>query len=402
MGKPATRYLINIHYLEIGGAETALIGLLHSLDYNKTQVDLLVNDPRGELMRFIPPGVNLLPAPKAYRYIERPLPETIKAGHVGVAAARLLSKIAYWNYRRKNNPKDGSAIFGYVGKYVTPILPSLKSLGEYDVAISFLTPHNIVHKKVRAAHKACWIHTDYTNIDVDQNLELRVWEAYDKIVSISADVTVSFLKAFPSLKEKIVEIGHFLPQDFIRERAREFSPHEMGYQGLKLLSIGRFCEAKRLDEMPYMAAVLSKAGIDFKWYVIGYGPESEREKIMDRIAMLEMSERVVVLGKRDNPYPYIKAADLYVQPSRYEGKAITVREAQILGVPVAITGYATARSQVTDGIDGFIGPYETEPFARFLADLILTPNKLDGVRENLLAMDFSDPDNLRKFETLFA
>lgn len=67
-----------------------------------------------------------------------------------------------------------------------------------------------------------------------------------------------------------------------------------------------------------------------------------------------MKENMIILGKKDNPYPYIKACDIYAQPSRYEGKAVTVTEAQILNKPVLITRYATATSQVKEGIDGYI------------------------------------------------
>ena len=71
-----------------------------------------------------------------------------------------------------------------------------------------------------------------------------------------------------------------------------------------------------------------------------------------------MQERVIILGKKNNPYPYMRACDLYVQPSRYEGKAVTVREAQLLGKPVVITNYATSASQLEDGADGVIVPMD--------------------------------------------
>jgi glycosyltransferase involved in cell wall biosynthesis len=69
---------------------------------------------------------------------------------------------------------------------------------------------------------------------------------------------------------------------------------------------------------------------------------------------------VIILGKKTNPYPYIKQCDIYVQPSRYEGKSVTVREAQILCKPVVVTNYTTAPSQVKDGIDGVIVPTDNE------------------------------------------
>ena len=142
--------LIAIHYMELGGAEMSLLGLLESLDYSETEVDLFVYSHRGELMEFIPKEVNLLPEVKEYAQIERPLKDVIRDGYWKIALARLKAKMQFRRYVRRNHPKDGSAVFQYVSSAVSPYLPSLEHLGEYDLAISFLTPHNIVLEKVNA------------------------------------------------------------------------------------------------------------------------------------------------------------------------------------------------------------------------------------------------------------
>ena len=91
---------------------------------------------------------------------------------------------------------------------------------------------------------------------------------------------------------------------------------------------------------------LIQLGYDIKWYIVGYGGEEEYlEKL---IKDHNMTDKFILVGKKINPYPYIKKCDIYCQPSRYEGKAVTVREAQILGKPVVITNFPTARSQVHD------------------------------------------------------
>ena len=79
---------------------------------------------------------------------------------------------------------------------------------------------------------------------------------------------------------------------------------------------------------------------------------------------------VFILGKKENPYPYIKACDLYIQPSRFEGKAVTVREAQILNKPVIITNYPTAASQIEDGRDGIIVPMDNWECAKGIYNII--------------------------------
>ncbi len=90
------RLFIAIHYLEIGGVETSLINLLLALDPQRVEVDLLVYDPRGEMMEFIPGWVKQIEAPKAYRYIERPLKETLLAGEWRMVWARLCN---FWLHR---------------------------------------------------------------------------------------------------------------------------------------------------------------------------------------------------------------------------------------------------------------------------------------------------------------
>lgn len=83
-----------------------------------------------------------------------------------------------------------------------------------------------------------------------------------------------------------------------------------------------------------------------------------------------MQEHVFILGKKDNPYPYIKACDYYIQPSRYEGKAVTVREAQILDKPVIITDFPTAKSQLNNGVDGVIVPLDNKKCAEGIINFI--------------------------------
>lgn len=389
------RILFNIHYLEIGGAETSLIGLLHSLNPDDFNVDLLINDPRGELMNYVPQWVNIIPSPEEYRMIERPIVEVLKRKHLRIVFARLIAKYKFGRYIRREKPSDGNAIFGYVGKYVTSALPSLRYLGEYDVAVSYVTPHNIVRDKVLAKKKIAWIHTDYSKVDVNPAIELPVWETFDKIVSISPDVTATFLSVFPSLGNKIIEIENFLPVDLILKRADEFTPEEMPKEKgiINLLTIGRYSQQKRMDEIPLMARIIKESGVDFRWYLIGYGNSQELSKIKEAIKKYNVADCVILLGKKENPYPYIKASDIYVQPSRYEGKSITVREAQLLGKPVVITRYPTAPSQIRDQVDGFIGPYDSNLFAEYLVKIITDSESLNKVIKNLNETTYPRKDN---------
>ena len=388
---------ISIHYLEIGGAETSLIGLLQALDPDKVNVDLFINDHRGEMMKFIPQWVNVLPAIPAYTLIERPMKEVLRRGFIRLFIARLWSKWKFRQYKMKSSPKDGSAIFGYVGKYVTPILPPIRQTKMYDLAISFVTPHNIVLEKIKAKKKICWIHTDYTKIDVNTALEYPVWNGYDYIVSISEDVTRTFCEVFPKLKDKIVEIENIISPEFVRQRA-DIEPHPADMPAEKdkiiLLTIGRYSYQKKLEEIPIICRLLIEKGCNVKWYIIGYGGDGEY--IRSAIRQEGMHSHVIMLGKKANPYPYIKACDWYVQPSRYEGKSVVVREAQILQKPAIITDYPTASSQVKNGVDGVIVPISVEKCATSITETINDSKLKLEIRKYLGAHDYGNMSEISK------
>ena len=389
-----------MHYLELGGAEMALIGLLHALAPEKVDVDLFIYSHQGPLMKHIPKWVNLLPEVPAYAVIERPMTEALRRGHIGVVAGRMLAKYKCRSYRRKNPAKgDDSSIMQYIGDCVTPWLPRINPGGEYDLCISFLTPHNIGLDKVRARKRLAWIHTDYSTVSINVERELPVWGAYDSIVSISQEVSRSFCKTFPTLESKMIEIENILPTDFVRTRAEEFDAKMELNGGINLLSIGRFCSAKNYDNVPDIARRMVDMGVrGLKWYIIGFG--GDEALIRSKIREAGMEEHVILLGKKENPYPYIKACDIYVQPSRYEGKSVTVREAQMLCKPVVVTAYPTAASQIRNGVDGVIVPLENAGAAKGLAEFITNTALQTQIKNYLQTHDYANLGEVEKIYSL--
>lgn len=397
------RIFINIHYLEIGGAERALLGLLSALDPNKVDIDLFVNQHTGEFMPLVPNYVNLLPEIPEYTSIERPIKDIVKEGYIGIALRRLWGKYKHKQYLKKMTVaerKHDSSVFQYVAEAVEGALPSLEHLGEYDLAISFLQPHNIVLNKVMAKKKVCWIHTDYSTIHVNHDLELPVWQGFDNVVSISDDCTKTFLRTFPELKEKIVLIENILSPLFVRQQAEldNVSTEISDEEGVaRILSIGRFSPPKHFEAVPRICAEMERLGVNFKWYIIGYGNDTLIQQALDKY---NMRHRLIMLGKKTNPYPYIKACDIYAQPSIYEGKSVTVREAQILYKPVVITNYPTAKSQIINSVDGVIVPLDEVETAKGLASVIKDATLLQKLIEYLHSHDYGNEAEVEKIYAL--
>ena len=164
---------------------------------------------------------------------------------------------------------------------------------------------------------------------------------------------------------------------------------------IRLLSIGRFSYAKNYDNVPDICRRIVDYGMtDIKWFIIGYG--DEKPLIRTKIALSGMENYVILLGKRTNPYPYIKSCDIYVQPSRYEGNSVTVREAQMLYKPVVVTDYPTASSQIKDGKDGVIVPLDNQGCADGIVSLIKDKAKQEEIIAYLKTHDFGNEMEVEK------
>lgn len=414
------KILIAMHYMELGGAEMALLGLLQSVDPTRAEVDVFVYAHRGELMTYLKgkgEGKNekfhLLPEVEAYAMLEEPISLLIKKGYWRLALARLWGR---WEDKRylKHNVKglESNAHVVFQQHRTVKCLPKINPEVEYDLAISFLTPHYIVLDKVRAKKKLGWIHTDYTNVFINREMELRMWERLDVISSISPDVSAKFVEVFPSLKDRIIDIENILSPRFIRMRSVEPCPIFEQDHSLKLLTIGRYSKAKKMEDIPYLCHRLidsisksEELGVwseefPLKWYIIGYGSPEIEQQVREEIRKEGMEEHVILLGKQSNPYPFIRTCDVYVQPSRYEGKSITVREAQILCKPVIVTHYPTAPSQVQDGVDGVIVPLEREACAEAMIKVIKDEKLLSSLTEYLSEHDYGNESEIEKIYKL--
>lgn len=390
--------LIFSQAMELGGVERSLLGLLDSIDYDRYDVDLFLMRHSGELMSYLNPKANLLPEIPQYAALAVPMTSLLKKGQLGVLCGRLKGKLGAKKFdKRQTDDKPSVTALTYSHKYTLPYMPQI-SAKTYDLAIGFLTPHYFVRERVKAKKYAAWIHTDYTAISFDRSAELAMWGKYDVICGVSEQASQSFRTAFSELSDNVCTIENILPKELIFGQAKEAQTDMPTDCAIKLLSVGRFCDAKNFDNVPDICRRLVENGLNVKWYLIGYG--GDEPLIRQKIAEAGMQERVIVLGKRDNPYPYMRACDLYVQPSRYEGKAVTVREAQLLGKPVVITNYATSASQLEDGVDGIIVPMDNEGCAAGIAALLCNPERMQTLSENCAKRDYTNSAEIKKIYAL--
>ena len=394
------KVLISSFDMEVGGVERSLISMLNNFDYSNNEVDLMLYSHTGDFMPMLNNRVNLLNEVKQYSTFRKSIGETIKQGNLTLGLARILSKfLAKINGSIKDLSEYGIYQMQLIWKYTLPFLPKIEK--KYDVAISYLWPHYFVAEKVQAKRKIAWIHTDYSTIETDIDMDLKMWNKFDYIMAVSEECKNAFLKKYPSLQSKVRVMENITSPEFIRKMAEEDIEDSIkNDNSFKLCSVVRLSHAKGIDNAVKALRILHDRGLtDIKWYVVGYGGDEDMIKNLIRENKLEDS--FILLGKKINPYPYMKVCDIYVQPSRYEGKAVTVGEAQILGKPVVITNYTTAKSQVRDNVDGYICELSVDGIADGVEKLYKDKKLRIKLSNNCKNTDYSNSSELENLYNIF-
>lgn len=381
----------------IGGATSALLSLLHSLDYEKYSVDLQLYSNSGVRQGEIPKEVRVLPEADPYIH-----------GFWQKAAGKLLSPCyigakfrALWQKTVKKQPLSGVQIM------TCQAAKSGQKAGEsYDVAVSFLEfwPLYYLAFQVEAKRKISWIHIDYKKSTLSVQLDEEAFARCDQIVMVSKQCLENFKELCPKFAGKAIWTENIVSPELIRRAADKRSPElpaKASMEVLRLITVSRVdFSHKGLDRGIGALHRLKGEGLAerFQWIVIGDGEDMTTFREM--IAENGLEEIVFPLGMKEEPLPYVKQADAFFLPSRYEGKPISVSEAQILGVPPLVCAYESAYEQIKDGVDGRVFENSGEGIYRGLKELALHPQVIQAFRENLKKRDFADREAVEAIDRI--
>ena len=355
------KLLFVINTLRIGGAEKSLVSLLQSLDYSRFDVDLLLFEDNGVLKRDVPKEVNVLYAGDItramileFRYYGRSL---LWKGHLQAFLARI--KVSM-------NSKKGHKEFSWnvIKKYI----PELSE--KYDLAVSYLEgyPAYYVIDKVKADRKIAWIHTDFSKKNLFRE-EKEYYCGFDDIVTISSNCMAAIVEKIPELSGKVQVIENITDPKRIASLARE--PMESAtWEGNKynLVTVGRLTEAKGIDLAIEALQIIKEQVSGVCWHV--YGDGELHDSLQEIIHQKNLNNDFILEGQVINPYPYIKNADILIQPSKWEGKSVVLDEAKILGKAIIVTDYPTAKDQIINNKTGLIVEINSGKIAEAVIRLI--------------------------------
>ncbi|PGZ56850.1 glycosyltransferase, partial [Bacillus cereus] len=255
----------------------------------------------------------------------------------------------------------------------------------YDVAIGYLekSPIYFVVDKVKAKKKIGWIHTNYSNSGMDCDFDNVYFEQLDNIITVSEECAKSLEENFAHLKYKIKSIYNIVSPNLISELSNVNSidncMSDKSY--VNILTVARLSYEKGIDMAIESCKQLVNKGYKIRWYVLGEG--REREALEKLIESEKLEEVFKLLGIRENPYPYIKQTDLYVQPSRYEGKSIAIDEAKILNRPIIVTNFNTAKDQIEHGVNGLIVSMNAKSISSGIETMLKDVQLRENLRRNL-------------------
>ncbi|MBR3720463.1 MAG: glycosyltransferase [Clostridia bacterium] len=236
---------------------------------------------------------------------------------------------------------------------------------KYDTEIAFLEgPITRLFSvksngKVRVSKKIAWVHNDIRQVfgnglkaKIKGKLDKKCYEQYDTIVFVANDNQEQFEEFYNIKKNKMV-IPNYISSKRVIEKSEANFGNVFSKDKVNFLTVARLASQKAIDRLIRVHSELMYDGHDHKFFVIGDGPE--RENLKDLINTLNVKDSFILLGKKDNPYPYIKNCDIFALLSYYEGLPMTVLEAKILEKPILITDTAAR-----EGVVGYDKSYITD------------------------------------------
>lgn len=389
------KLLIVINSLDIGGSEKSLISFLNLIDYNQYQVDLLMLKKGGDFECYIPEQVNVLDVPDYYQFLQGnkdfPIYRKYLYNIIRLKCSIHLRVNKILNYRMNNQQ-----IFYKNQKYVLEDIPK-----KYDIAIAYAQgfPTYLVADKVTAKKKFAWINCDYRCTSYDKKMDEKFYNLIDKIIAVSDAGKQSIISVNPKYTNKVEVIKDVLDPTLIWKMADEYDV-KFSSDFINIVTVARLVkDYKGYDIAIEAAKDLKDRGIQFKWYVIGDGPD--REKIEQLILKYNLQNHFILLGSKKNPYPYMKKCDIYVQTSRVEGLGLTVIEAKILKSLIVTTNFSTASEIIENDNTGLIVGLSGEAVADGILQYIDDIKLKDRIKKNLLESKVEDfNDEIKKIRNL--
>lgn len=328
-----------------GGTEKALISMLNSIPKNKYEITLFLFEKKGILLDEIPSWINVKCIERPEKSIKEIMIENLKNFNFLKLVKNFINGVAA-KYAKSDTYYKQKSILSFFRK----------NEENFDVAISYYLPtslqtvYTISH--IKADKKIAWIHMDVSKQKKEIKTFKNIFERYDYIACVSQDCLKKFIHIFPKFKNKSILFYNIIDKKNIYKLSNESIAYKDDFDGIRLFS----CSRLTLEKQPELAIDIIKKlienGYNVKWYWAGDGELMNTLK--DRVNRENLSENMIFLGAKKNPYNFMKDSDIFIQLSLHESYCLSLAEARLLNKPIVTTNFNAAYEQIKDGYTGII------------------------------------------------
>lgn len=338
--------------LACAGGEKSLLNLLCSIDYERYDIYLQLLKYGSPWEKYIPKQVHILKALPYYDFTCKPFFEalkfTIKNHKFKWFIARYLYSLLLRTVPNQNNLKRALLYW----KTQSNNFDNQTTQFDYVIAYAHNWPTFYVADKTKARIKTlAWINATYTPTICKNFIESK-YDRIDSIIAVSEVINDTISNHFPKMAKKVRTFRDLIAPDLIYTLAQETIDIKTNENELTIVTLGRLNPQKGHDIAIKAASILKQRGIKLRWYLLGSGPLEPELKTM--IQQYNLTNDFILLGVKENPYPYLKLADIYVQTSRLEGFGLAIAEARLLNIPVVTTRFNTVYMQMVDERNGLV------------------------------------------------
>lgn len=275
---------------------------------------------------------------------------------------------------------------------------------EFDIAIAYAGGMRnttlFTLDKIKAKKKVMWVHEDFTTLsNEEKRLGETLFQKFDKIFCVSEGSKIKFLELYPELLDKVeVFYSIFDSKDWIEKAEAKTNIDFINSEEINLLTVGRLADEKGQDLIPEVVSMLRDEGYSFKWYIIGDG--YKKKWLVNEIKKRKIEDYLILLGDKENPYPFYKQCDIYVQTSRKEGYCISMAEALTFDKPIVATNFLTAKEFITHEKDGLIADINSQSIFENVKRLIDDKELINKIRKNVKKKSIDTKSEIIKFYNL--
>ena len=355
--------------LWIGGIESSLVNLLNAFNYEKYDVTLLITKAELNLKDKINKNVKLLiiDREETYSFDNRYRFKSLYHLTEESSNPSFIHKLMMWSVPLIEFVENKLYI-----KYVKELMRDQV----FDTAIIYSdVVGELTIKAIRAKKYLMYYHHGAMRHVYHDKI---AYKKCQKIIAVSNNQARLLKQFIPKYADKVVVIHNLVNVKSVIEKSKMPIKERFEKDKFNIVTVGRVSHEKGIDIAVRVCAKLVDNGYkNIQWWLVGDGPAMQEVK--DVIKETHMENHIKLLGMKDNPYPYTRKADLYVQPSRFESFGLTILEALILNRIILTTKTLGATEVTKNNRKVFLAKCKIDSLVNELEYIIKNKSRIDSI-----------------------